>query len=59
MNCNSGFARNLRGLAMSSNVWEKQKIGEIALINMGQSPESKYYNNERIGLPFLQGNRGV
>lgn len=42
---------------MGSNVWEKQKIGEIALINMGQSPESKYYNNERIGLPFLQGNR--
>lgn len=42
---------------MGSNVWEKQKIGEIALINMGQSPESKYYNDERIGLPFLQGNR--
>ena len=42
---------------MSSNVWKKQKIGEIALINMGQSPESEYYNYERIGLPFLQGNR--
>ena len=42
---------------MGSNVWEKQKIGEIALINMGQSPESKYYNDERIGFPFLQGNR--
>lgn len=42
---------------MGSNVWEKQKIGEIALISMGQSPESKYYNDERIGLPFLQGNR--
>lgn len=42
---------------MSSNVWELQKIGEIALINMGQSPESKYYNDERIGFPFLQGNR--
>lgn len=42
---------------MSSNVWKKQKVGEIALITMGQSPESEYYNYERIGLPFLQGNR--
>ena len=42
---------------MSFNEWEKQKIGKFVLINMGQSPESKYYNNKRIGTPFLQGNR--
>jgi len=42
---------------MNTIIWKKQKIGEIAIINMGQSPESKYYNDKKIGLPFLQGNR--
>ncbi len=37
--------------------WKECKLGDIAYINMGQSPESKYYNNEKIGLPFLQGSR--
>ncbi len=37
--------------------WKKVKLGEIAEILMGQSPSSKFYNNEGIGLPFLQGNR--
>lgn len=31
------------------------KLKDIAVITMGQSPESKYYNNQGIGLPFLQG----
>lgn len=42
---------------MSSDPWRKVRIGEIANIVMGQSPESKYYNNSGNGLPFLQGNR--
>lgn len=37
--------------------WKEFKLGEIAEINMGQSPESRYYNIKGEGLPFLQGNR--
>jgi type I restriction enzyme S subunit len=35
--------------------WEVKKLSEIANIVMGQSPESAYYNEEGIGLPFHQG----
>ncbi len=37
--------------------WKECKLGEFANIIMGQSPESSYYNNNREGIPFLQGNR--
>jgi type I restriction enzyme S subunit len=37
--------------------WKEFKFGEIATVNMGQSPKSDTYNNEKIGLPFFQGNR--
>ena len=33
------------------------KLGEIVVINMGQSPKSEFYNKNSVGLPFLQGNR--
>ena len=45
---------------MSENIpkgWKWVKLGEVAEIKMGQSPESKYYNDKGIGLPFLQGNK--
>ena len=32
------------------------RLGDICFINMGQSPDSSTYNEERIGLPFFQGN---
>ncbi|MCI6107218.1 MAG: restriction endonuclease subunit S [Candidatus Faecimonas sp.] len=32
-----------------------KKLNEIAIITMGQSPSSKYYNNNGDGMPFLQG----
>lgn len=35
----------------------KLKLKEIATVVAGQSPESRYYNNEKDGYPFLQGNR--
>jgi type I restriction enzyme S subunit len=35
--------------------WEVKKIGEIAEIIMGQSPPSKFYNEDGIGIPFIQG----
>jgi type I restriction enzyme S subunit len=40
-----------------NNEWKEYKLNNIANINMGQSPDSKFYNLEGIGLPFLQGNR--
>ena len=33
------------------------KLGNIADITMGQSPQSEYYNSNGDGIPFLQGNR--
>ena len=35
----------------------KCKLSDIALVTMGQSPKSIYYNTEGNGYPFLQGNR--
>lgn len=35
--------------------WGIKKLSEIANITMGQSPESKYYNEAKKGLPFHQG----
>jgi type I restriction enzyme S subunit len=35
--------------------WKKESLSRVAQINMGQSPDSKYYSEEKNGLPFLQG----
>jgi type I restriction enzyme S subunit len=35
--------------------WEVKKLGEVCDIIMGQSPPSKTYNLNKIGLPFFQG----
>lgn len=32
-------------------------INDIAIVTMGQSPKSEFYNSNGEGLPFLQGNR--
>ncbi|MCR4319540.1 MAG: restriction endonuclease subunit S [Candidatus Brocadiaceae bacterium] len=42
-----------------SGVWEVKKLGEIAEINMGQSPDSKNYNSRQIGVPLIQGNADI
>lgn len=34
----------------------KVKLGDVCEINMGQSPASTTYNEEKIGIPFFQGN---
>jgi type I restriction enzyme S subunit len=39
--------------------WREVKLGEIAKVIMGQSPESVYYNMESIGLPLIQGNADI
>lgn len=35
--------------------WEKVKLENACIIIAGQSPESQYYNQNRIGIPFFQG----
>ena len=35
--------------------WLIKPLAEVAQIIMGQSPDSKYYSEEEVGLPFLQG----
>src|SRR3989344_709048 len=35
--------------------WRKIYLGNVTVINMGQSPSSKFYNTEGEGLPFYQG----
>jgi type I restriction enzyme S subunit len=42
---------------MTKSNWKQIKLGDVAEITMGQSPESQYYNTNNDGLPFLQGNR--
>ena len=34
-----------------------KKLSEICEVIAGQSPESKFYNREEIGLPFYQGKK--
>jgi type I restriction enzyme S subunit len=36
--------------------WEIRKLKYVANIEMGQSPDSDFYNKEGNGVPFLQGN---
>jgi type I restriction enzyme S subunit len=36
--------------------WKKSKLKYITNVNMGQSPSSEFYNSDKIGIPFLQGN---
>ncbi len=35
--------------------WQYSNLDDIALIIMGQSPPSVYYNTEKEGIPFFQG----
>ena len=39
----------------SQQEWETTPLGRVANIVMGQSPDSKFYSPEEVGLPFLQG----
>ncbi|QKG79885.1 restriction endonuclease subunit S [Tenuifilum thalassicum] len=39
--------------------WEVKKLGEVAHIEMGQSPSSENYNVSGIGLPLVQGNADI
>lgn len=41
--------------SVENKKWQKIKLGDIAEIVMGQSPQSKFYNTDGDGLPFFQG----
>ena len=48
-----------RRLPGFSGEWEEKRLGDICKIVMGQSPDSKFYNNDRKGLPLIQGNADI
>lgn len=39
--------------------WQDKFLGDIAIIIMGLSPSSKFYNTEKRGLPLIQGNADI
>ena len=39
--------------------WEEKRLGDLAGINMGQSPDSKSYNEDSIGVLLIQGNADI
>ncbi len=39
--------------------WEERTLGRTATIVMGASPKSEFYNEEKNGLPLLQGNADI
>ena len=41
------------------NEWINVRLGEVANIEMGQSPESAYYNSNNEGIPLIQGNADI
>jgi type I restriction enzyme S subunit len=43
------------GMGRIPEGWEVRSLGEMCNVVMGQSPESKYYNLDKVGLPFHQG----
>ena len=39
--------------------WKEVRLGDIAQITMGQSPDSRFYNERGEGLPLIQGNADI
>ncbi|MEC4085771.1 restriction endonuclease subunit S [Myroides odoratimimus] len=39
--------------------WQEVKLGDVADIQMGQSPDSKYYNENGEGMFLIQGNADI
>ncbi len=42
-----------------SGEWEEKRLEEIANITMGSSPKSHFYNENKKGIPLLQGNADI
>lgn len=39
--------------------WVEMELREVCQITMGQSPDSRYYNTSKQGLPLIQGNADI
>lgn len=39
--------------------WEEKRLGDVAIIKMGQSPDSKSYNTDSVGMLLIQGNADI
>lgn len=50
----SGYKSTILGFI--PNEWAVKSLEEVAFINMGQSPDSNFYNENGEGLPLIQGN---
>jgi type I restriction enzyme S subunit len=56
------FSQELRFTDDNGNAfsdWEEKKLGEVAEITMGQSPNSNSYNSDGHGIPLIQGNADI
>ena len=42
-----------------SGKWSKKPLSDLAIITMGQSPSSIFYNSHGEGLPLIQGNADI
>jgi type I restriction enzyme S subunit len=42
-------------LTTSGDGWTETTLGDVAEVNMGQSPPGHTYNTEGVGMPFMQG----
>tara|TARA_R110002033_G_scaffold114942_1_gene159692 strand:- start:4960 stop:6174 length:1215 start_codon:yes stop_codon:yes gene_type:complete len=43
----------------NDDAWEVKTLNEVSTIVMGSSPKSSFYNENKIGLPLLQGNADI
>lgn len=48
-----------RRLPGFSGEWETKRLGDVSIVIMGQSPDSKYYNIDSKGIPLIQGNADI
>jgi restriction endonuclease S subunit len=53
------FLTGKKRLPGFSREWVTKKLEEIADVNMGQSPDSRYYNSNADGIPLIQGNADI
>ena len=42
-----------------SGAWDEKPLVDLAALTMGQSPPSKFYNLQGLGLPLIQGNADI
>ena len=42
-----------------SGKWSEKPLSDLAVITMGQSPSSIFYNSRGEGLPLIQGNTDI